>query len=63
MRPFGTEVNNKMYGTVFMRTRYAIHRLSDYLSGKVDSLPELAEPRYDEGAAAWGWGFDNLSQI
>lgn len=63
MRPFGTEVNDKMYGTVLMRTRYAIHRLSDYLSGNVSSLPELAEPRYDEGAAAWGWGFDNLSQI
>lgn len=61
MRPFGTEATDRMYGTMIMRTRYAIHRLSDYLSGRVDSLPELDEPRYDEGAAAWGWGFDNLT--
>ena len=63
MRPFGTEVSDKMYGTVLMRTRYTIHRLSNYLSGKVASLPELDEPRLDEGAAAWGYGFDNLSKI
>ena len=63
MRPFGTEVSDKMYGTVLMRTRYAIHRLTDYLSGKIDTLPELEEPRLDEGAAAWGYGFDNLAQI
>ena len=61
MRPFGTEATDRMYGAMIMRTRYAIHRLADYLSGRVDSLPELAEPRYDEGAAAWGWGWDNLT--
>ena len=63
MRPFGTEVNDKMYGTLLMRANYAIHRLTDYLSGKVNSLPELEEPRYDEGVSAWGWAFDNLAQI
>ena len=61
MRPFGTEATDRMYGTMIMRTRYAMHRLADYLSGRVDSLAELAEPRYDEGAAAWGWGFENLT--
>lgn len=61
MRPFGTEINDRMYGTMVMRTRYAMHRLGDYLAGRVDNLPELEEPRYDEGAAAWGWGFDNLT--
>ena len=63
MRPFGTEVCDKMYGTLIMRAHYAIHRLTDYLSGKVDTLPELEGPRYDEGVSAWGWGFDNLAQI
>jgi hypothetical protein len=63
MRPFGTEINDKMYGTLLMRAHYAMHRLSDYLSGKVDSLAELEGPRYDEGVSAWGWGFDNLAQI
>lgn len=63
MRPFGTEFADKMYGTMLMRARYAAHRLSDYLLGKVDSLPELEEPRYDEGASAWGYGFDNLTTI
>ena len=63
MRPFGTEVTDKMYGTLMMRADYAIRRLTDYLAGKVKSLPELEEPRYDEGPSAWGWGFDNLAQI
>ena len=61
MRPFGTEATDRMYGTMIMRTRYAAHRLSDYLAGRVERLEELDEPRYDEGAAAWGWGFDNLT--
>lgn len=63
MRPFGTEINDKMYGTLLMRADYAIRRISDYLSGKVDSLAELEGPRYDEGVSAWGWAFDNLAQI
>lgn len=61
MRPFGTEANDRMYGTMLMRTRYAIHRINDYLVGNTYSLAELEEPRYDEGAATWGWGFDNLT--
>ena len=63
MRPFGTEINDKMYGTLLMRAHYAMHRLTDYLSGKVDTLPELEGPRYDEGPSAWGFGFENLAQI
>ena len=63
MRPFGTEVCDKMYGTLLMRARYAIHRLEDYLDGRVDSLPELAGPRLEEPAGAWGFAFDNLAQI
>ena len=61
MRPFGTEATDRMYGTMIMRTRYAIHRISDYLAGRTDAIEELAEPRYDEGASAWGWGWDNLT--
>lgn len=63
MRPFGTEINDKMYGTLLMRANYAIRRISHYLSGKVDSLAELEGPRHDEGVSAWGWAFDNLAQI
>ena len=63
MRPFGTEVTDKMYGTLLMRAHYAMHRLTDYLSGKVDSLPELEGERLDEGVSAWGFAFDNLAQI
>jgi hypothetical protein len=63
MRPFGSEVTDQMYGTMIMRTKYAIRRLGYYLSGQVDSLPELEEERFDEGAAAWGMGFANLNQI
>ena len=63
MRPFGTEEMDKIYGTHIMRTRYAIRRLEYYLSGQVDSLPELMEERYDEGAAAWGFSFANLTSI
>jgi len=63
MRPFGGEVTDQMYGTMIMRTKYAIRRLGYYLSGQVDSLPELEEERFDEGAAAWGMGFANLIQI
>ena len=48
---------------MIMRTKYAIRRLGYYLSGQVDSLPELEEERFDEGAAAWGMGFNNLIQI
>ena len=63
MRPFGTEINDKMYGTLLMRAHYTMHRLTDFLSGKVDTLPELEGPRYDEGPSAWGFGFDNLAFI
>ena len=63
LRPFGTEVCDKMYGTLLMRAHYTMHRLSDYLSGKLKSLPELEGPRYDEGVSAWGFGFENLAQI
>ena len=63
MRPFGTEKCDKMYGTLIMRAHYAIHRLTDYLNGKVDRLPELEEKRLDEGVSAWGWGFENLTEI
>ena len=60
LRPFGAEIIDRMYGPQIMRTRYAMRRLGDYLKGCVDSLPELAEPRYDEGASAWGWSYDSL---
>ncbi|MBQ8879221.1 MAG: family 20 glycosylhydrolase [Clostridia bacterium] len=60
LRPFGAEIIDGMYGPQIMRTRYAMRRLGDYLGGIVDSLPELAEPRYDEGASAWGWSYGNL---
>ena len=58
--PFGAEVIDGMYGPQIMRTKYAARRLEYYLKGYVDSLPELAEPRYDEGASAWGWSYGNL---
>ena len=63
LRPFGTEEMDKIYGTHIMRTKYAIRRLGYYLSGEVDSLPELMEERFNEGAAAWGWSFPNLTSI
>jgi len=63
MRPFGTEINDKMYGTLLMRAHYTMHRLTDYLAGKTDSLPELEGPRYNEGPSAWGFSFANLTQI
>ena len=63
LRPFGGETMDQIYGTHIMRTKYAIRRLGYYLSGQVNSLPELEEERFDEGAAAWGWGFGNLIQI
>ena len=63
LRPFGGEQMDEIYGTHIMRTKYAIRRIGQYLSGLVESLPELEEPRYDEGASAWGWGFGNLTQI
>ena len=63
LRPFGAEQMDHVYGTHIMRTKYAIRRLGYYLNGRVDSLPELEEERFDEGAAAWGWGFANLTQI
>lgn len=61
--PFGAEENDRMYGTTLMRIDYAIRRLNAYLDGNVESLPELAEPRYDEGANAWGWEFDQLTRF
>jgi len=63
LRPFGREENDHMYGTVLMRTRYAVRRLNAYLDGKIDSLPELAEPRLVEDANAWGWNFDRLNKF
>jgi hypothetical protein len=63
LRPFGGEEMDNIYGTHIMRTKSAIRRLGYYLSGQVDSLPELMEERFDEGASAWGWGFGNLIQI
>ncbi len=63
LRPFGREENDRMYGTVLMRTRYAIRRLNAYLDGRVESIPELAEPRLRESANAWGWNFDRLNRF
>ena len=60
LRPFGAEVIDRMYGPQIMRTKYAMRRLNDYLKGYVDTLPELAEERYDEGASAWGWDANSL---
>ena len=63
LRPFGTEQMDNIYGTHIMRTKYAIRRLSYYLTGQIERLEELEEERFDEGASAWGWGFGNLTQI
>ena len=63
LRPFGAERMDMIYGTHIMRTKCAIRRLDYYLCGQVDSLPELEEERFDEGAAAWGWEFENLIDI
>ncbi|MBR3895334.1 MAG: family 20 glycosylhydrolase [Clostridia bacterium] len=63
LRPFGREENDRMYGTVLMRTRYAVRRLNAWLDGKIESLPELAEPRLSEPANAWGWDFDGLTKF
>ena len=63
MRPFGVESNHRRYGTMIMRTRYAIHRLEDYLHGKVDRLAELEEPRFFQPPAAWGADFGSLTEF
>jgi hypothetical protein len=63
MRPFGVESNHRRYGTMLMRTRYAMHRLENYLSGKVQSLSELEEPRFFMPPAAWGMDFGSLTEF
>ena len=44
-KPFGFEIMDIRYGGVIARIETAEARLSDYVSGKVDSLPELEEER------------------
>ena len=63
MRPFGMESNHRKYGTMIMRTRYAIRRLEDYLHGRVDRLAELEEPRFYQPPAAWGADFGSLTEF
>ena len=63
LRPFGAQETDRMYGTMLMRIRYAVRRIKAYLDGSSESLPELAEPRHDEGANAWGWSFKELMKI
>ena len=60
LRPFGIESNHQVYGTMIVRTRYAMHRIEDYLYGRVENLPELEEPRFYQPPAAWGVGFSQL---
>lgn len=44
-RPFGFEVIDGRYGVKLSRISSAILRISDYLDGKIPSLPELEEER------------------
>ena len=60
LRPFGIESLHRMYGTMIVRTRYAMRRIEDYLYGRVENLPELEEPRFFQPPAAWGVGFSQL---
>ena len=43
--PFGLEILEYRIGGLMTRTQAVISRLKDYLSGRVDSLPELEEAR------------------
>ena len=43
--PFGLEILEYRIGGLMTRTQATISRLKDYLSGRVDSLPELEEAR------------------
>ena len=44
-KPFGFEVVDGRYGIKIARIKSAIMRIDDYLSGRVDELPELSEKR------------------
>ncbi len=44
-RPFGFEVVDSRYGGKIARIQTACERLEDYLTGKIDTLPELEEKR------------------
>lgn len=44
-KPFGFEIMDIRYGGIIARIETAKARLLDYLSGRVDSLPELEEER------------------
>ena len=44
-KPIGWEIPDIRYGGAIMRLDTAIMRLDDYLSGKMDRIEELEEPR------------------
>ena len=42
-KPFGWEVQDIRIGGVIQRMKFCKHRLSDYVNGTIDSIPELEE--------------------
>jgi hypothetical protein len=51
LRPFGTELMDANYGKMKERGRTVRRRLSLYLDGKIDAIPEL-----DEKKLEYQWG-------
>jgi hexosaminidase len=51
-KPFGWEVLDIRYGGLLARIETAIERIGDFLEGRLDSLPELDEPRLSHDIAS-----------
>lgn len=67
-KPYGFDVQDIRIGGLLRRVRSCRERLSDYLSGKINEIPELSEPQlwYEPDKAFWaetasandiGWRF------
>ena len=44
-KPFGFEIQDMRFGGLILRAKNAISLILDYVDGKIDSIPELAEER------------------
>lgn len=54
LRPFAWQTQIRSYGAKKEDALFCQQRVRDYLSGKLDSLPELEEVRLHREPAAWG---------
>lgn len=64
-KPFGQEVLDARYGALVSRCDSSIYRISEYLDGKLDSLPELEEERLEKNLAynAMYYGISSASNV